>query len=180
MEKNDAFPKMIIIDIYAVVNGELKFSIKDKYEESNSNAKIQPLAQTDVIMTFCKGISDYYINEIPKKVDKMISNKIQNLQSNFTPKQIDIIQNSLKECKEEIYNSIINETTKNNINHLLTSVLSIQLSEMALLAENLVNITSLKRAFSLDGNQQTVGGPTDVAIISKVDGFTWIKNKNIK
>ena len=48
---------------------------------------------------------------------------------------------------------------------------------MALLAENLVNITALKRKFSMDGNQQTVGGPTDVASISLGEGFTWIKRK---
>ena len=49
---------------------------------------------------------------------------------------------------------------------------------MASLAESLVNITSLKRKFSLDGYQQTVGGPTDVATISSNDGFIWIKRKH--
>jgi len=44
------------------------------------------------------------------------------------------------------------------------------------MAEALVNITSLKRKVSTD--QDTVGGPTDVAIISKVDGFVWIKRKH--
>lgn len=39
-----------------------------------------------------------------------------------------------------------------------------------------MNITSLKRKVSTD--QDTVGGPTDVAIISKVDGFVWIKRKH--
>ena len=49
---------------------------------------------------------------------------------------------------------------------------------MASLAENLVNITSLRRTYAIDGNQQTVGGPTDVAILSKGDGFVWIKRKH--
>jgi hypothetical protein len=48
-------------------------------------------------------------------------------------------------------------------------------SELAMLAENLVAITALKRKISLEN--ATVGGPIDVAVISKHDGFVWIKRK---
>ena len=44
------------------------------------------------------------------------------------------------------------------------------------MAEAMVNLTSLKRRVSLD--QETVGGPVDIAIISKGDGFVWIKRKH--
>lgn len=48
--------------------------------------------------------------------------------------------------------------------------------ELAELAGALVNITSLKRKFAMDA--ETVGGPTDVAVISKGDGFIWIRRKH--
>ena len=48
--------------------------------------------------------------------------------------------------------------------------------ELGGMAEAMVNLTSLKRRVSLD--QETVGGPVDIAIISKGDGFVWIKRKN--
>ena len=48
--------------------------------------------------------------------------------------------------------------------------------ELASMAEALINLTSLKRRVSLD--QETVGGPIDIAIISKGDGFVWIKRKH--
>lgn len=44
------------------------------------------------------------------------------------------------------------------------------------MAESLVNLTSFKRKISLDA--ETVGGPIDVAVISKGDGFIWIKRKH--
>ncbi len=44
------------------------------------------------------------------------------------------------------------------------------------MAEALVNITSLKRRVSVEA--ETVGGPIDVAVISKGDGFIWIKRKH--
>lgn len=49
--------------------------------------------------------------------------------------------------------------------------------EIADLAENLVDLTSLRNRVSLD-RQETVGGATDVAVISKGDGFVWVKRKH--
>ena len=175
--QNDAFPKFIHLDIYTVINGELKYRIKDKFDESNNGAKIVSLAQGDVIMTFCKGISEYFINYIPQKVDEIIIKKIESLQLEYTQEQIQKIKDSFSVCGKETYNIIQSVSQERNVNPLLESVQLIPLPEMAILAENLINITSLKRTFSLDGNQQTVGGPTDVAIISKPDGFSWIKRK---
>lgn len=48
--------------------------------------------------------------------------------------------------------------------------------ELAELAGSLVSLTSLKRRISMDA--ETVGGPIDVAVISKGDGFIWIRRKH--
>ena len=55
-------------------------------------------------------------------------------------------------------------------------VSSLPKPELATMAETLVNLTSFKRRVSTDA--ETVGGPTDVALISKSDGFIWIKRKH--
>lgn len=47
---------------------------------------------------------------------------------------------------------------------------------LAELAESLVSITSLRQRVS--GEPETVGGPVDVAVISKGEGFIWIKRKH--
>lgn len=48
--------------------------------------------------------------------------------------------------------------------------------ELAYMAESLVNMTAFKRKVSNDA--ESVGGPIDVAIISKGDGFIWVKRKH--
>jgi len=48
--------------------------------------------------------------------------------------------------------------------------------ELAVLAEALINLTALHRRTSQYA--ETVGGPTDVAVISKGDGFIWVKRKH--
>ena len=59
---------------------------------------------------------------------------------------------------------------------IMDIVESLQKSDLAEMAESLVNLTSFKRHVSKES--ETVGGPTDVAIISKGDGFIWIKRKH--
>ena len=53
---------------------------------------------------------------------------------------------------------------------------SLPVDELAELAETLVSIESLKERVTTD--EESVGGPIDVAVISKGDGFVWIKRKH--
>jgi hypothetical protein len=48
--------------------------------------------------------------------------------------------------------------------------------EIAALAKALIDLTSLKRHVSQE--QETVGGEVDVAVISKSEGFVWVKRKH--
>jgi hypothetical protein len=59
----------------------------------------------------------------------------------------------------------------------LDSIASLPKDELGLLAESLVNITSLKQRMSIF-DYQTVGGPIDVALISLGDGFVWLRRKH--
>jgi hypothetical protein len=66
-------------------------------------------------------------------------------------------------------------TTRNFSNPIVQMVSLLPKDELANLAESLVALTSLKRRVSSDA--ETVGGAIDVALISKGDGFVWIKRK---
>lgn len=45
------------------------------------------------------------------------------------------------------------------------------------MAETLIQLTNFKLKFS-SKDLETVGGPIDVAVISKGDGFVWVKRKH--
>ena len=97
------------------------------------------------------------------------------------PSFVEFIEQKNKEAflsvKNEIASAIDTTIQNSNVMPILNSVQLIPLAEMAFFAENLVNMTTLKRTFAIDGNQQTVGGPTDVTVLSKGDGFVWIQRK---
>ena len=63
-----------------------------------------------------------------------------------------------------------------NVDPVLDAVEFLPKDELASMAEALVNLTSFKRRVTLDA--ETVGGPIDVAVISKGDGFIWVKRKH--
>ena len=64
----------------------------------------------------------------------------------------------------------------NMISPLMGTVSTMGKEDLAELAENLIYQTSLKR--HITPNLESVGGPVDVAVISKGDGFIWIKRKH--
>lgn len=62
------------------------------------------------------------------------------------------------------------------VDPIISIVALLPKDELAAMAESLVNLTSFKRRVSME--TETVGGPIDVAVISKGDGFIWIKRKH--
>lgn len=62
---------------------------------------------------------------------------------------------------------------------MINSVAILPVEELSLLAESMIHITSIRRKVALDDNVGTVGGPIDIAIITKADGFQWLRQKSI-
>ena len=157
-----------------VVGGILKYQIVEKRIGSRNGGAIRPVAQPDVIMTFCKSVSASLIEVIPTTFSEIINKKIES----YPGKEKKEVEQHFQDCST-LFNQEMNKITQKEVSNTLRIVDSLPLPEMAFLAENLVNMTALKRMYVIDGNQQTVGGPIDVAIMSKGDGFTWIKKKEI-
>lgn len=89
---------------------------------------------------------------------------------------IDKLQEAAKNALETLTDSIREHLQSKHIGPLLDTVAVMPKEELAVLAEALVNLTSIKRKISRE--VETVGGPIDVAVISKGDGFVWIRRKH--
>lgn len=78
--------------------------------------------------------------------------------------------------ENKFYKALEDYKQKTYINPVLNIVASLPKIDLAEMAEALVNLTAFKQHVSADA--ETVGGPTDVAVISKGDGFIWVKRKH--
>ena len=84
----------------------------------------------------------------------------------------EILQSAEKQMRETLEAYIKSE----QITPVVDTVESLPKHELAEMAGTLVNLTSFRKRVSPDA--ETVGGPVDVAIISRGDGFIWIKRKH--
>ncbi|MBU0692910.1 hypothetical protein KKH18_13995, partial [bacterium] len=86
------------------------------------------------------------------------------------------IQLKVDELHKEYNDSTFEQMTKNFAMPIKSVVASLSKPDLAAMAKSLVNLTSMKKKLSM--GQETVGGPIDVALISKGDGLIWIDRKH--
>ena len=182
--EEETFPALVSFTIEAKVNNTLKYKKeKDSAINMDTSACIIPFAQSEMVHTFIEGvdplynkiISDYlseYFEKYPDSIVDSIENVDTNRKEEFSKKLKEIGLSILADFN----NRLQDYRQANHINPILNAVSFLPKDELAAMAESLVNLTSFKRKISLDA--ETVGGPIDVAVISKGDGFIWIKRKH--
>jgi hypothetical protein len=84
------------------------------------------------------------------------------------------VEDTLAETIEKIQG----EFRDRYLSALLRSIDALPKNELAALAEGLVTITALKQRVALEGYAASVGGPVDIAVISRGDGFVWVRRKS--
>lgn len=117
-----------------------------------------------------------YISELPKLFAQEF---ISHLDRYNSPEKQQIEEQIVSSCNQviEIFNQRMENFRREQFVIPITNTVSLlPKSDLGALAEALVHLTAIKRRFSLES--ETVAEPIDVAIISKGDGFIWIKRKH--
>lgn len=178
--EDEIFPSLKSVNLYWGFKDYFRYVdyIESAITEVNS-ASITRFGQTDIINTLINGIND------------SLKKSIQQIFTNFTfqLKKLMMDKVDTKFSKDTI-NSAINveqltsifktaldkEIRQNFIDPLINSLDILDKEDMAELVESLISITHLNRRITM--SEEGVGGPIDVAIISKSDGFIWKKRKH--
>ena len=151
--------------------------------DSGGEAILVPLAQKEMVLTFMDGIDPELISQIEhstKKVfdglAKVILEHIKKKYPKYGTKLECKVQKNLDKLASSLYNNWEEVRIKKYRNPVMEMVASLPKDELGSMAESLVNLTKFKRRISRQ--QETVGGPIDVAVITKGDGFVWTKRKH--
>ena len=181
--EQEIYPQLIPINISMVVDNRLRYFKEEKGVASISNlnnAAVCPFAQTDVINTILSGIDpgldDIYLNNFAslfKKYNQEILNIVNDGNPEVTAQIQALDTQPLIDEYIRMNNSIKQE---NHIQPLISAVSSLGKEDLAEMAESLIYLTYMKRRITFA--EESVGGPVDVAVISKGDGFIWIKRKH--
>lgn len=144
-----------------------------------NNAAIRPFAQRDVIDLILTGIDSQVAQIMNDTFREFLNQFIEKLANLISPSNKKLAANVKNIKVEDIITSydkeIQNIQMERHIIPLMASVSTLSKEDLAELAESLIYLTFLKRRMSL--SEESVGGPVDVAIITKGDGFIWLKRK---
>lgn len=182
--EEEHYPTLVEIAVDGVVGGcPLLAKVETVKIGRKAIACVAPFAQKEMVLTFLNGIDpdienvikdstgllfgsviDIIINKVKEK-DKRFGNK---LEQKIRPTFVDLMKR---------FNANLNETRITRYSDpVLKMVASQTKEELGAMAESLVNLTKFKRRASEE--KETVGGPIDVAVITKGDGFVWVKRKH--
>lgn len=183
--EKEIFPSVVSFLIEGMACNTLKYKEESQQSVNYENsAIIIPYAQMEMVQTFIDGISPLFNN--------LYKNLLKNTLDNYPKIIIDSIANDLEDTEKKDLENEIKRISHKNLSKGLEQIDEIQFkhyvepilkvvtflpkNELAEMAESLVNLTCLRKKISMD--DETVGGPIDVAVISKGDGLIWIRRKH--
>jgi hypothetical protein len=180
--REEVFPQLVWYELDGVlldtlVGGELSRMAISAAE----SALVQGFAQSDVIALFMEGVTTEYEEFIEGYIEKVIAQYgsaiLTALPDGVRSPPVeaalsDIAQRLMRDLRRDFRD----RRQTDYISPVLDVVASLPKDELGSMAESLVNLTSLKRRISME--DETVGGPVDVAVITKGDGLIWTQRKH--
>jgi hypothetical protein len=181
---DEKFPSLHNVTIDGVVGNRLRCLEGDYYDVDRSEYQgtVIPFAQPDVVQRFLYGIDDELEAEIAGYFLDAIEGLAPTISANFSfgVERTKLLRETLVSAADIIKQRYIDEASdrlKKEFFWMIEDMVRLMpKQEMANLAEALVNITIIKRKASAE--LETVGGPIDVAVISRHEGFVWVKRKH--
>lgn len=180
---DEHFPSVYTATVQGRVGGRLKREKTSMRVVNSGNPGIVvPFAQTDAVQLFIEGIEPNHARHSTKLVAQTLDRFMRAILGSLDMSEDDKTK-ALEEWGElakthwrEFSEEAKDARTKSYVWPLLDVIAVLPKDELAAVAEALVNITTLRRKVSMDA--ETVGGPIDVAVISKGDGLVWIHRKH--
>jgi hypothetical protein len=181
--ESEVFPATAVCHTDGYVGPRVKLSnVESNRINADMTASVRAFAQGDIVYRFMEGIDPIY----GAVLDDLVSNTIisSNLETfrKWAPKTKQnakreaAITRAARKLFKDIHDQAVLFRRSEFWFPTVQMVSLLPKDELANLAESLVALTSLHRKVSRD--LETVGGPIDVAIISKGDGFIWVKRKH--
>jgi len=181
----EIYPSILTYEMEGVIEGKLKYRIlEDKCTKIQSGGcSITPFAQDDMVSSFMNGVNPAVINLIETYLQQLFV-RIPELIKDDDLEGSKLPSKKIKEDLNAHTTSLLTDFFKQlgdhikdqHVNPVMNMVTVLPKDELASMAEALVNLTAFKRRMT--NTLETVGGPVDVAVISKGDGLVWVKRKH--
>ena len=176
--EKEYFPYILSIQIFQSVDSDWQSVIRlSQGITQQQTSLVCPFAQMDDMATLISGIHPSVETAIKNSAGVILNSLKQDILK--LAKGSDF-ENIIGEINVGSYvNTFIRQyqvsRDREYIAPLIAHIGQLEKEDLAMLAENLIGITSLRKKVTMA--TESVGGPIDVAVISKHDGFIWMKRK---
>lgn len=181
--EQDIFPKVVSYTIDGYFLGSPKILAQNNDEVSPENsAVIMPFAQQEMVSLFMEGVDPKYLDAFKGALDetmKELPNAVADAigaEGEARTSVTELLRQVIENIPLDFERQMISYSRSTHIGPIIEAVAALPKDQLGAMAESLVNLTSFKRRVTLDA--ETVGGAIDVAVISKGDGFIWLKRKH--
>jgi hypothetical protein len=172
--KSDLFPTLHSVEVDGIYFDQFRI-IRDEVtdiDRQGDTAAVVPFAQTDMAERFILGIDSSSETALEKLTMLMVGNILKSRPRTFpADTQVALLDAARAQFRAGV------EALKDRSEQNLKGVVDhLSKKELADVAYSLVELTSRKRRYSSD--PETVGGPIDVAILTRNEGFIWVRRKH--
>lgn len=178
---DEIFPKREDVSLGGKIGNNLIIEKRSQEQiRIGMGASIAPYAQREMVDTIMKGIDPQLESEIRDLVKDALD-KLPVILANrhgieLNDEAREKITQDVAAVYMELDKSIDMAQRDYYIRPIIDSVGTLPPAELGAMAETLISITSFKRRVTMVS--ESVGGPIDVALITRGDGFVWIKRKH--
>ena len=187
--ERDVFPMLLAYECECVINNKLRYIETNRVKIGTTKgtlvASVVPFAQREMVNRFMEGVDPKYRENVEGYVSTLLGQGYPNrIAEALAGKISSELQESVRKELVELGGKLAQDFAQGLeqyrqtqfIDPVIDSVASLPKDELAAMAESLVNLTAFKRRMT-SVETDTVALPIDVAVISKGDGFIWIKRK---
>ena len=170
---DDIFPSVITYQISGYFENTLIYKKDEEKTIINTNSGMRSgiiaFAQEDVVQSFIRGFDPELHQFTVEYLDSMLTEFLKKT-PNLNPVEISQLINESKAMLNDFNITLQQEIRDRHLTPMIDMIGVLPKDELATMAETLVNITAFKRKMAYS-SLETVGGPIDVAVISKGDGL---------
>lgn len=183
---DDMFPSLHTVEVDGRILGKLKVSglQSESIAASADGGQVTYFAQTDVIQRLLGGADPRFVDRTAEFIETAVVQVADAVEKALRPKSGGRRSPKREKLLQDIIDVVITEYQEETTVNLREEfsrefdrmVAMMPKQELIELAEALVSITAVERKATSDAG--TVGGPIDVAFITKHEGLVWIKRKH--
>lgn len=181
--EDEFFPSVLAFDVLGFFGERLlRYSNLAKSSFAGESG-VTAFAQEEEVHAFMQGVSGdlkYYIYDTINEAGNILVESIEAVIDNQGLQNVSSIKNEVSDAIKNVAEHSIQHIEKHMkakyVSKVVEMIEFLTKPDLGYMAESLVNLTAFKRKVSNDS--ETVGGPIDVAIISKGDGFVWVQRKH--